>query len=59
MVEIPCRWSYRPGWINCTSTLPEQILSISTISAFIPAYTEYSSSVGMGDIRNNILFVPN
>jgi len=32
MVEIPCGWSYRPGWMNCTSTLPERILSLSTTS---------------------------
>jgi len=30
MVEILCGWSYGPGWINCTSTLPERILSLST-----------------------------
>ena len=33
MVEISCGWSYGPGWINCTSTLPERILSLSTTSA--------------------------
>jgi len=29
MVDIPCGWSYGPGWINCASILPEQIHHLS------------------------------
>ena len=32
-MEIPCGRGCGPGWVDCTSTLPERILSLSTTSA--------------------------